>query len=59
FPGFFLKRMEPTLHGFLDYMEVQVEEEEPKFRGSVRNELPNPDWVPKSSPADSETQSDQ
>jgi NADH-quinone oxidoreductase subunit M len=38
FPGFFLDRMDPSLDGFLDYMEVKVEQEAPEFRGSVVNE---------------------
>ena len=51
FPGVFLSRMEPTLHNFLGYMKVEVEEEEPQFRGTVIDELPNESYIPKTSPA--------
>ena len=51
FPGVFLSRMEPTLHGFLDYMEVEVEQKGWKVRGAVVNEEPDPKYIPKTSPA--------
>ncbi|MFB6264625.1 MAG: NuoM family protein [Bradymonadaceae bacterium] len=45
FPKFFLSRMEPALDGYLNYMETRVEEEPPKFRGTVRPESPDPSWT--------------
>ena len=50
FPKFFLGPMEPSMHGFLEYMAA--EQKEAGFDGSVVVQEPNDDWTPDQSPAE-------
>lgn len=43
-PGTFLSRMEPSLHGFLEYAEQEIEPDADRT-GMVVTEPPNEDWV--------------
>jgi len=53
FPGIFLSRMEQSLDGYLNYMEVQVEQEG-RFHGTIVTEPPDPDWISQGEASDEE-----